>query len=134
MTKRQIKVKWVQQDTSLPPLPQAAHLAMLIMGAAGCNDWETLANSPEAQARVRVTPEQQALLDAYDYVIYRLRRSPLRTVNYCPVCRRWRLVQKNPAAGQKCSMKIGCPGAMLRVSKVVARSPQVPPTEERTNG
>ncbi|MHA3724235.1 hypothetical protein ACXR2T_10185 [Leucobacter sp. HY1910] len=122
---RTLKVKWVEQDTSLPPLPQAAHLALLVMAAAGCNDWQSLVESEEVQQRVRVTPEQQQLLDDYDYVIHRLRRSPLRTLSYCPVCHRWRLVQKNPPAGQKCSLMIGCPGLMLRVFKNKARTPQV---------
>lgn len=116
------KVKYVHEDDSMPPIPRAAHLAMLILAATGCNTWKTLVETPDAQTRVRITPEQQQLINEYGYVIQYVQRSPMRTINYCPVCGRWAIVQKNPPVKQSgCKLSISCTGTLVRVGKTAVK-------------
>lgn len=121
MTKA-VKVKYVQEDEQMPPLSRAAHIAMLVLGAAGCNTWKSLVETPAAQKRVRVTAEQQKLLNDYSYVIQYIQRTPMRTINFCPICCRWSVVAKNPAVKSSgCKQTIGCTGQVVRVGKTPAK-------------
>ncbi|MBC9927329.1 hypothetical protein [Leucobacter sp. cx-169] len=123
--KPKVKVKLVTHDTELPELGQAAHVALLTLGATGCNTWKALVESPEVWERVLLTAEQQRLIDEHPYVLQHLQRAPLRSITVCDVCGRWALAVKAPTKGAKCTLIVGCTGTLFYASKMPKRQVKV---------
>lgn len=120
-----VKPKLIVEDESLPPLGRAAHIGLLILKATGANTWEALTEDLAAQARVRLTVEQQEALYAHSEILQHLQRVPLRTITGCAVCGRWVLASKRPGKSSTCPFTLGCAGDTFYVTSTPKRTPSV---------
>lgn len=115
-------VKHIRHNLTLPPIAQAANLALIIMGAAKVSTWKDLVNHPENRAHLRLTPEQQQLLDDHADLLDSLCRTPLRTIYTCPTCGRFAYIDK-AASPTRCNLTLGCSGTPVKATTTAGRLP-----------
>lgn len=122
----------IRHNTALPPVAQAANIALLILGAASQCSWATLVKNPDSYAHIIVSPAQQQLLDDYAYILPYLfkGRKPngakdtesgqTRSLYACPVCGRFAFIDKG-APPARCNLTLGCPGRAVKASTMSPR-------------
>jgi hypothetical protein len=111
----------IRHDTSLPPIAQAANLALLILARTHRSTWAKLAANPDTYSEVAVSADQQALLDEHLDVIALLATAPARTLYACPACSRWALIEPKAVPPARCNLLLGCEGRPVKASTVAPR-------------
>lgn len=123
-------------DPALPPLTQAASLALALMKATKSTSWAELVADPARLDGFAVDGEQLAMLNEHRSAFGNLRVGPpLVSVAACPVCGRFTVV--SGTASTTCPMTLGCKGNPVRASvaakakppaRAVAVSPHILPS------
>lgn len=126
-------MKMLSAPDGLPPLAEAASLALACFEHFKVNDWDEMA---EAISQVGVDAErtkqfstlliaddQAELMNEHAAVLRHLSRKPMVTLAVCDTCDGWLLVSK--AAPSRCKAKWGCTGTPVRATKA-----RRPPLEE----
>ena len=124
---RSAEPREIRHDTTLPPIAQAANLALLILARTRRSTWAKLAADPAAYAEITITPAQQELLDTHLDVISLLATAPARTLYACPTCDRWALIEPKAAPPARCNLTLGCEGRPVKASTVAPRFPKSVP-------
>ena len=116
-------VRQIRHNTLLPPVAQAANIALLIIGASGKSNWAAVVADPDSHAHVRVTEAQQQLLDDHSGILPIVSKQPAQSVYACPVCGRFAFIGKG-APPAKCNLTLGCSGRTARASTISPRLPK----------
>jgi len=112
----------VADDRTAPAVVRAAQIAFRVMVLAKTSTWAEAVADPELTARVRLTGEQQSLLTENRGVLpYLVRQGTVITVVGCDRCGRF-VFADNKATTTKCSLTLGCTGALVKASTVPPRA------------
>lgn len=114
----------VLHDVNATPIIQAAQIAFAVMAAAKKDSWADAISTEGLPSLVRLTPEQQEILETHRQVLPNLRRrSPVISVEACPACGRWGW-SASPVQ-KKCSWTLGCAGAPVKAAATAWKPPSL---------
>lgn len=116
----------VRHNPDAPDVCQAAQIATVIMKRLHVSNWEGVverASTSDVREKVRLTAEQQELLDEHQNILPYLQTSPTVTVVCCTVCNRFGFQDKrNP--GKSCPFTHRCAGELVKAKLTEEREPE----------
>lgn len=108
----------VRHAPDAPEVVQAAQIALVIIGIAKKQDWAGVLADPDSYALVRLTEEQQAILERHAGILPYLSRTKRglpgqsRTLFACPACGRFAFTLGDAPA--RCGSTLGCTGVPVK--------------------
>lgn len=114
--------KTFQHSVDAPEPCQAAQVAQLVMRRLKVGTWGQvveLATREDIRVLVRLTPEQQALLDRYSFILPFLRVKPTITVAACAACGRYGFTGPG-SLPTRCYFTHRCDGKLVRARSTAA--------------
>lgn len=115
-------------NTDAPPVVQAGQIALVLLSKTKSGSWAELLDKVEQdgfvpQQWVRLTEEQQKLLEEHAHILQFVGRSPLVTVFACGTCGLHGFASQGSMSA-KCPFTLGCDGTVVKAPSTPARAPK----------